>query len=294
MDRLCRRLLVLTMPAVLGLGLASAPARAAASPPLRELRVQQVGDAVYFHARFELPKGMTPGGDVRLVPQDGQAGNVCQRRPDNSPPGRRPDAEWVQRENAPPPPSGRAVAERGPAGVEGLEFVGRLKGTGEVKFLLIYPTEGRASRLDRFRPRGRPAPQRIDWAEAAVTLDFDKAKKVELPAEAGQRKNAPPSKPAEPGRPPADALQPPVRDDLEGLWAVARLDNFLRLQNEASGFGFYGFAAQATARTYKIPGVSGFAANSAWPQPLDERGRVGQGVFDTRLYETTTGAASGN
>jgi len=74
MATLRSRLLVLTVPVFL------APASLQAAPPqVRELRIQQVGDATYFHVQFATPQQMTPGGEARLVPQDKQTSHVCRR-----------------------------------------------------------------------------------------------------------------------------------------------------------------------------------------------------------------------
>ena len=81
-----------------------------------------------------------------------------------------------------------------------------------------------------------------------MVLDFSKAEKIALPAEAKERRATPDAKAAK--KKPA---QWPVRDDLEGLWAVAQIDEFGRLQNEVTEFGFYGFAIQATGRKYHVP-----------------------------------------
>src|SRR5579859_3252622 len=74
------RLLVLTLPAFLGL--MHAPLGAAPPPAVRELRVQKVGDITYFHVQLATPQRMTPDGEARLVPQDGQATHVCRRMAD--------------------------------------------------------------------------------------------------------------------------------------------------------------------------------------------------------------------
>jgi hypothetical protein len=295
------RLLVLTMPAVLGLGLSPSSGRSATPPPVRELRRQQVGDVTYFHVRFDTPKRMLPDGQASLVPQDDQARNVYQRRPENGRGGAMPGGP-----SGLPPGLVESQPPRIPVGVDGLEFVGQLRGKGEVQFLLIYPTESRVPRVGRFQH----AP-RTHWSEAAVTLDFSKAQKVALPAEARERRNPPREKPAtkqkkdEPpakeeeirkqpkgeGRRPPQPPQPPVRDDLEGLWAIAQVADFQRLHNEAPDFPFYSFAAQTTARKYNIPG--GAAPWGPPPEPpIPGQPRQAGSLIDTQLYETTTGATA--
>jgi hypothetical protein len=169
---------------------------------------------------------------------------------------------------------------------QGLEFVGRLHGAGAARFVLLYSTEGRPSRLDRFRPLALRRQPRARWAEADVTLDFAKADKVEVPAEAKERRAPAPPRPGE--KPRREEAAPwPVRNDLEGLWAVAQAEEFARLNAEVSEFGFYGFAAQATARKYHVPLRPDLAASRGGAP-----GPRGPGAFDRQLYETTTGATA--
>ena len=76
-------------------------------------------------------------------------------------------------------------------------------------------------------------------------MDFARARKVTVPPEAAERKKA---------KPGFEESRPPVRDDLEGLWAVAQVDQFNDLDNEVREFGFYSFAAAAAARKYGVRG----------------------------------------
>lgn len=271
--------------------LTGGPLHAAAPPAVRDLRVQQVAGTTYFHVRFETPRNMVqeaprggrwsgwgweqvePDLEPRLVPQDGQARAVCWRAMNVNP------AQPVR-------PDARPGAEqpRPPATVEGLEFVGKLQGKGEGKFLLVYPTETMRPQLFG---RLRPGTRRTTWAEVAVSLDFAKAQEVAVPDAAKQRKNPrkngdkQPGQPGQPGGQPA--VPPPVADDLEGLWADAQVDAFARLNAQVIDFSFYSFAAEATARKYGVP-ARGIA--DAMP------GRLGNPEFGRELYETTTGAAA--
>ncbi len=282
------RLAVLALPALLGLGASALPLPAAAPPPVRLLRMQQVGDVTYFHVRFDPPAGLqtaADGGEPRLVPQDDRTRNVYLRAGSRQavPGGSRPAFE-----ERPP----REDQPRGPAPVVGLEFIGTLHGEGEAAFVLLYPTEGRPSPLDRLRPRMRPPTPRVSWAEANVTLDFAKAEKVKVPAEADQRKARRGKRPADPGpkhiktRPADEPPQPPVFDDLEGLWATAQADDFAALATATPDFAFYGFAAQATTRKYGIPMPA-----TRWRGFVNPGVRAPQ-VLDRQLFETTTGAAA--
>lgn len=280
MGQVRSRLLLLGLPVFLVLGSFTGKLRAAAPPAVRELRWQQVGEGTYFHVQFATPKHMTPGGAARLVPQDGQASHVCPRGlivPPNTPP--RPLAPGKIDED-----SGRSAPPRQPAPVEGLEFVGRWNGKGEAKFVLLYATERRSLLQERFgMPSSRRRPH-IQWAETPVVLDFRQAKEIALADEAQERRTA------------KKLAQWPVRDDLEGLWAVAQIDEFARLQSEVSEFGFYRFAIQATARKYHIPIGQGFVWNRGvqeivW-QPDGTTRRSGNSFVDADLYETTTGATA--
>jgi hypothetical protein len=284
MGTLRSRLLVLTLPAFLALGLSSASLQAATPPAVRELRIQQVGDTTYFHVQFATPREMTPGSEIRLVPQDEKASHVCRRvanqRDMAGPPGFPQPMETrpVEKKGEVHPGARPPAAPRQPVPVDGIEFTGRLHGKGEVPFVLLYTAERRTPRLGRLGAallRGQP---RVDWIEAPVALDFGKARKVAPPAE--DRKG-----------------QWPVRDDLEGLWAVAQIDEFGRLQTEVSEFGFYGFAIQAAGRKYHVP-VRPELAWSRGTMPMWERGGMPgrppsrHALIDNELYETTTGATA--
>jgi hypothetical protein len=282
-----------------GLFLVVQTAGQAASSGVQELRIQKVGDVTYFHVRLEVPREMVPerdrprdlGGLVsatpalapRLLAPDDQLRLVCQRteRPGffrdrfGTPPG--PVAGGVvknseTKEAAPRPP-------RRPVPVEGLEFVGRTLSTGKVKAKLLYPVPARRLPLLRRLARRTPPPV---WKERAIVLDFATAKEVPVPAEAAERKEKP--------RPGREEFRPPVRDDLEGLWAIAQVNQFLALDNEVREFGFYGFAATATARKFGVrdPNVQPVRVWNRVQGTWGPRGRF----FDRELYETTTGAAA--
>jgi hypothetical protein len=292
MGRSHLRPIAFTMVALLGVLLSTVPLRPAA-PAVQILRVQQAGDITYFHVRFAVPKGMAPGSTVRLVPQDKQASHVCQRAagvrvpnwtPKTPPsPGMPPKESFPGKAISTPKGAPPLQAPRQPVPVDGIEFMGRLHGKGEVKFVLIYSRERQPTRLGRFippSPRGQRPPQ---WVEMPVTLDFDKAEQVALPAEAKERRQNLRAK-ADPSQMP----QWPVRDDLEGLWAAAQIDEFGRLQNEVSEFGFYSFATQAAARKYRVP----VRAEVGWNRGQKNWSNPRYPVMNRELYETTTGAAA--
>jgi hypothetical protein len=279
--------------------------------PVRELRIQTVGDVTYFHVRLDAPREMLP--DVNrfergwwaepspsLAPRlvaDGKVRLVCQRFDRNQ----RNRFGVPPEFDVPPPPPGdprppstdapkdikdspkdaplqppRERRPRQPAPVQGLEFVGQTDAKGEVKFKLIYPVEGkRLPVVGRLR-RTPPPPV---WKEKEITLDFGKARVVAVPKEAAERKEVPPKD--------GFGRQPPARDDLEGLWAVAQTEQFLDLDNEVSEFGFYSFAATALARKYGVP---------APPQTGWRWNRFRGGFGDPRstreLFEMTTGVTA--
>jgi hypothetical protein len=296
-------------------------ARGAAPSGVQELRVQKVGDVTYFHVRLEMPQDLLSDNDrfnrgffaepspslaPRLVAPDGSVRLVCQRFDRN---------QRNRFGDQPIPPvwgiiEARAIKDRPlakdarreprrPVPVEGLEFVGRTEARGAVKMKLLYPVEGR--RLPVVGRLSRTPPPPV-WKEKEVVLDFGKAKEVAVPAEAAERKEKkleplPPARlPGRPGQPPPgqpgiQGSQPPVRDDLEGLWAVAQVEQFLGLDNEVQEFGFYGFAATATARKYGVQGPNNISPRMGGR--IGGRGMRGPGEFlDQELYETTTGAAA--
>lgn len=294
----CIRLSVVLVLAISGLNTGTAQQNAPARIAVRELRVQQVDDATHFHVQLESPPRLTAFDDARLIPQDGKALHVYLR--ENTPglvaprgepsgaeslPGDRGHTPATKDANRPRPP-------REAAPVQGLEFVGKLTGTGEAKFILHYPTETPTARsLIRLRLLRLP---QDNWAEIPITIDFSKAEKVSVPAEATVRR-AP--RPAE-----ARHRQPldwPARNDLEGLWAVAQMQEFGRLRGGVDDNGFYTFAIQASARKHNVP----VPANLAWigrrnedssglNQRWNQDPAPSRQIIDAELYEMTTGATA--
>ena len=231
------------------------PASVAAPTPVEELRTQKVGDFTYFHVRLAAPKDMVEDGEQRnqdffeefppslsprLVSEDEQVRLICQRIDPNQRNRFGVPQEVQVDPAAPPQPKDKdtpkdKVDPRRPVGVRGLEFMGRTEATGEVKMKLVYPIRGRrAPVIGRFSRRTPPPA----WKEVDFVVDFARAKALKLPAESAKR----------------NLTQPPLRDDLEGLWAIAQVDQFVRLDREAHEFGFYGFAATATARLRGVRG----------------------------------------
>ncbi len=82
-----------------------------------------------------------------------------------------------------------------------------------------------------------------------------------------------------------------MRDDLEGLWAVAQVDQFIDLDNEVRDFGYYGFAASATARKYGVRNSGNRGQWRLW-DTFPARGLDRGTIVDRQLFETTTGAAA--
>jgi hypothetical protein len=318
-----RKILACPLILIPGAALALEPVGGPPKPtptPEHALRVQKVGDVTYFHVSLETPRDLATDGSQagefvpapgpsltpRLVSTDGRASMVCQRT-NLSGPGRFPapgdllaptppgwQAEDMPQkvekgEPAPKGPprvqaKGRANprAPRQPVPVMGLEFVGRLGAASEAKFKLLYPVA--------FRPRthiGRllNASRTLVWKEVELTFDFAKAEEVPVPEEAAERKEQQTRTGGAPFR------NPPVRDDLEGLWAVARVEQFQERAGEATEFGFYDFAAASTARRYGVQGPTEFAGRTGRPARGGRIGGPGE-LLDHELYETTTGAAA--
>ena len=243
---------------------------AAAKPFLQELRTQQVGEIIYFHARFDAPADLRvpkieqwKGSEVQrrllarmpqLVPQDRKARAVYPRVviPDYYP--------SVGFDLEPP---------RKPVPVEGLEFVGQVAGQGEAHFLLMYPIDETMPVPPTLPAKGNSASKEVTpapiWTEVPVNLDFATTKVVPLPDQNGKRKPS----------------QPPTRDDLQGLWAVAQAQRLAVLEALTPDFGFYGFACEATGRKYGVRA------------PMLQREEVrNREQIHRRLYETTTGSAA--
>ncbi len=234
----------------------------AAAPRLRSLVTQQVGGATYFLARFEKPadckvptieqwKGSEfqrrlLGRLPQLVPQDGRARAVYPR---------------VLIPNF--LPSVGFDADRKPVPVEGLEFIGKLREPGKIRFLLLYSTDATSPQPPQVAGSKAGGDHGPTWAEVAVELDFATADR--LPEKAGKRQ----------------ADRPPTRDDLEGLWAAAQATRLAVLEALAPDFSFYGFACEATGRKY------GVRAPMLQREDVRDREKIHR-----RLYETTTGSAA--
>src|SRR5262249_44584448 len=150
-----------------------------------------------------------------------------------------------------------------PVPVDGLEFVGKTREKGKGKFTLIYPISADPPRPPRVGKKeadgGKPV-----WAEVSLELDFAAADEVPVPASAA-------------GRSPS---WPPTRDALEGWWASGQAARLAVLEALTPGFGFYGFACEATGRKYRV--------HAPMLQREEARNRE---LVHRRLYETTTGSA---
>jgi hypothetical protein len=226
------------------------------APEVLSLRIQKVGDITYFHVRFATPEGM-----VTLKPDDSplQIGTpFTEPVADLTPRLVCPDGQLrlICRRGEPGNrglPAPRMVVHRA-ASEDGLEFLGRTASRGTVSVKLLYPVEGRR--------RSDPA----EWRESEVKLDFATAKEVPSPKAVDRRRRS----------------TNPVADDIEGLWAVAQVNQFQNLANESADFGFYSFAATATARKY----------GAAPPAPPAPRPWMPPGDPDASLYNMTTGSSA--
>ena len=294
---------------ILLVGLKLSPPAVAQDEFVEALRIQKVGDVTYFHLRLKTPTDLVAGGfptrrqaffappmpslDPRLVCADGRLSVVCQRLGNLSQRFGDP-SEFLDLPTDPTPPDTpadlpadpgvRPVARpdvavpRAPVPVQGLEFMGRCEGTGVVQAKLHYPVDGPRP-LDG-RQVNRPVPV---WKEVAVTLDFKHAQAIATPREATARRKL---------NVPLQELPryAPVLDDLEGLWALAQIEQFLGLDQEVNEFGFYQFAATAAARKYHVYSLRGasWGGNFARPSLFNQGGPTDM----HQLFEMTTGAAA--
>lgn len=236
-------------------------------PRLQELRTQRVGETTYFHVRFETPKDMRAPPITAAIAWSEAAQRSLARLPQLVPQDGRTAAVyslWEIPEDLTNARPANAAARALP--VSGLEFVGQVRGKGQAKVLLLYPTEENGAAVSAKDARkDAPPTTRRTWAEVALTLDLTAAQNVAPPGRTEKRK-------------PEQAVS---RDDLEGIWAVGQSQRFAVLQALAPESGFYSFAQEASARKYGIPA----STLRTWPG--------GRRTFvSTQLYETTTGAAA--
>jgi hypothetical protein len=193
------------------------------------LRVQKVADTVYFHCRFDPPAKMKVpaikpgpyGGWERrqlaltpqLVPQDGKTWSVYQLI---ELPHFRPAVQLQEQRPHEP--------------VKGLEFAGKMRGTGKARLLLLYPTSVQDKPPTGIKNKDSAEALRpVLWAEVPVDLDLDRA--TLIPAEKD-----------------ADKTQ-----NLQSIWAEAQAGRLAILEALSGEFGFYGFACAATGRKYGVP-----------------------------------------
>jgi hypothetical protein len=246
--------------AVFALILAGLPSTlSAAQPPhVDDLRIQQKGEATYFHVRFALPADLLrvrlkpgPYSEIQrrnlvrlpqLVPQDGWAWAVY------------PRVEIPHYR----PVVGFDADTRPSVPVKALEFVGKVQSGVRAKFLLLYPTGKRAA------APGTPFAQvreQTTWTEIPIELDFSQSSGPAFPDCTGHPSSA--------------------EDDLEAWWAEGQAARLAVLEALAPDFGFYGFACAATGRKYGVrdPSLIG-----------DEQ--IKRETIDRELYEATTGAAA--
>ena len=88
-------------------------------------------------------------------------------------------------------PNGRVVWQGRPR-VDGLEFFGKVQGN-EAKLLLLYPNDAEPAKKgdeEKLSAVAKLLRQQGAWGEATITLDFSKAKKVDVPASAFKRAKA--------------------------------------------------------------------------------------------------------
>jgi hypothetical protein len=215
--------------------------------------VQQVGDATYFHVRFDLPAQMheaeikpCPYGEwerrqlallPQLVPQDGKTSAVYQRL----------DLPHFR-------PAVGLDAEPEAAPIKGLEFAGKLHGSGAARFLLIYPTTDKEKPPPGIKNKDLAEALRPScWRETPIQLDFAAVKPM----------------------PPSDGKS---KSNLALLWAQAQAGRLALLEALAPDFGFYGFACAATGRKYGVP-----------DPVLEGERKKGDDPVHRRMLDLTTG-----
>jgi len=194
----------------------------------RLLRVQQVGAATYFHARFDVPDNMQttaikpgPYGEwerrrlaltPQLVPQDANTSAVYHRL---ELPHFRPAVGFQKPE---------ALEQ-----VKGLEFAGKVHGNGKARFLLLYPTTAKDKPPSGIRNKDLAEALRpVRWDEVPIELDLKSAVRLSAPKESDKTPS------------------------LERLWAEAQASRLAVLEALSPEFGFYGFACAATGRKYGV------------------------------------------
>src|SRR5207302_833431 len=124
---------------------------------------------------------------------------------------------------------------------------------GKAGFLLLYPTREAPSTESLSLAELVRTP---GTAEAAVELNFTKARAVPVPA--------------------VDPDDQHVhRDDLRALWALHQGAHFAMLETQVLDFHFYSFAREATGRKYGVVAPAWVRRQDSDPQH--------------RLYEITTG-----
>jgi hypothetical protein len=223
---------------IVGVSLWATCLAAAAAPRVLELRTQRIDGITYFQVRLERP------ADLRLPTFDTS----------------RPFSESDRRKFATLPrlisqdDKTRTVYYRHRPTQPGLSFCGRLIGTGEARFLLLYPTQKSPAEKPGSLAAVVQAP---GTAEVAVGLDFSKARTVPVPKVDPEDQHIHP-------------------DDLRSLWALHQGAYFAVLETQVLDAPFYSFAREATGRKYNV-------MVPAWV-----RREVGDPQH--RLYEVTTGA----
>jgi hypothetical protein len=267
---------------------------------VEEIRTQKVGEVNYFYVRLRSPDDMMDFGErlmlnrlfvtvnlswrPKLVADGGGLGVVCLRV--ENPDARRDRPRFEPFQDAAPnaksndAPKEKGVArQRDPVPIQGLEFLGRYEANVPVRAKLCYPI--RSGKEDRNRFLATPP---SGWKEATLVLDFGSVKPTPVPPEAAERKSL---------DAPLDELHRygPVRDDLEGLWAAAQIDQFVGLSLDVREFGFYQFAATAAARKYRVDTDLGRRLRR-FSGDLGRTRDEPDGDGLPQLYELTTGSAA--
>lgn len=148
---------------------------------------------------------------------------------------------------------------------ETITFVGKVREPGKAKFVLHYPSVEEIP--DPGSAREQKVLQKPTWTETPLTLDLGKAMRPPYPM---------------PKR--FDERDVTEQSDFQDRWAMAQAREFLRLADQNGDFGFFRFAARATARKHGIRLSEAGASR--------HNGRGDPTFVDRQLYETTTGVAA--
>jgi hypothetical protein len=224
----------------------AAPVGAADTVAVRQLRTQKVGPVTYFHVVLDAPPDMKMPAFRDVAPTEGPFRRWLGLLPRLAPQDDRTSAVYLRDLGLAglPQSSGR------------LEFVGKVRGDQPARFQLVYPSRGALGLMPGEQRSLVQMGSARPFATGAVTLDWNKARRVKVPAKAKGEEN----------------------NRLDRLWAAGQAQHFAILDVQARDFGFPAFACEATCRKYRV-------VCPPWSRAEKASDRFG-------LYELTTGATA--